>query len=101
MVVDLNTRAVVSVIQGHGQEGLQGVFLRLKRACGRCHRRGRRVLRRRVEIPVQSQAGLRPVFKRMRHVIRLMNEKLTILRRDLYRELTGHPDLHTSGKKPK
>ena len=37
----------------------------------------------------------------MRHVIRLMNEKLTILRRDLYRELTGHPDLHTSGKKPK
>ena len=32
MVVDLNTRAVVSVIQGHGQEGLQGVFLRLKRA---------------------------------------------------------------------
>ena len=79
----------VSVAPGRGQAGLQGFFLRLKTANAK------------VEAVATDMAGgytaavlkylpkARLVFDHF-HVIKLMNEKLTILRRDLYRELKGN-----------
>lgn len=86
LVVDLDTRAIVSVTKGRGQGALRGFFQRLKRAGATIRAvatdmAGGYIAAVRKYLP---QAAL--VFDHF-HVVKLMNEKLTILRRDLYREL--------------
>ena len=86
LVVDLDTRAIVSVTKGRGQGALQGFFLRLKRAGATIRAvatdmAGGYIAAVKKHLP---QAAL--VFDHF-HVIKLMNDKLTILRRDLHREL--------------
>ena len=85
LVVDLDTRAIVSVTKGRGQAALQGFFHRLKQAGAKIRAvamdmAGGYIAAVREYLP---QAGL--VFDHF-HVIKLMNDKLTKLRRDLYRE---------------
>lgn len=86
LVVDLDTRAIVSVTQGRGQKALNGFFPRLKRA-------GAKIQAVAVDMAGGYIAAVRKHLPKARlvfdhfHVIQLMNEKLTTLRRDLYREL--------------
>ena len=86
LVVDLATRAIVSVTKGRGEASLKGFFKRLIRAGATIRAvatdmAGGYISAVKKNLPT---AGL--VFDHF-HVIKLMNEKLTILRRDLYREL--------------
>jgi transposase len=88
LVMDLDTRAVVSVAPGRGQAGLQGFFLRLKRADAKVQAVATDMAGGYIAAVLKYLPKARLVFDHF-HVIKLMNEKLTILRRDLYRELTG------------
>jgi len=88
LVVDLQTRAVVSVAPGRGQAGLQGFFLRLKRAEAKVQAIATDMAGGYIAAVLKYLPKAKLVFDHF-HVIKLMNEKLTILRRDLYRELTG------------
>jgi transposase len=89
LVVDLDTRAVISVAPGRGLAGLQGIFLRLKRAEARVQAVATDMAGGYIAAVLKYLPNARLVFDHF-HVIKLMNEKLTILRRDLYRELTGN-----------
>lgn len=89
LVVDLDTRAVVSVAPGRGQAGLQGFFLRLKRADAKIEAVATDMAGGYIAAVLKYLPKARLVFDHF-HVIKLMNEKLTILRRDLHRELTGN-----------
>lgn len=88
LVLDLDTRAVVSVAPGRGQVGLQGFFLRLKRADAKIRAIATDMAGGYIAAVLKYLPKARLVFDHF-HVIRLINEKLTILRRDLHRELTG------------
>lgn len=88
LVVDLDTRAVVSVAPGRGLAGLQGIFLRLKRAQARIQAVATDMSGGYIAAVRKYLPQARLVFDHF-HVIKLMNEKLTALRRDLYQELTG------------
>jgi transposase len=87
LVVDLETRAVVSVAPGRGQAGLQGFFLRLKRAAVKIEAVATDMAGGYIAAVLKYLPKARLVFDHF-HVVKLMNEKLTILRRDLHRELT-------------
>lgn len=87
-VVDLDTRAVVSVAQGRGLKGLQGFLLRLKRAGANVRAVATDMAGGYIEAVIKYLPRAKLVFDRF-HVIKLMNEKLTILRRDLHREAAG------------
>ena len=87
LVVDLDTRAVVSITPGRGQAALKGFFLRLKRAGAQVEAVATDMAGGYIAAVRKHLPDARLVFDHF-HVIRLMNEKLTILRRDLYRELT-------------
>jgi transposase len=89
LVVDLDTRAVVSMAPGRGQTGLQGFFLRLKRAGAKIEAVATDMAGGYIAAVLKYLPKARLVFDHF-HVIKLMNEKLTILRRDLYRELKGN-----------
>ncbi len=89
LVVDLDTRAVVSVAPGRGQAGLQGLFLRLKTANAKVEAVATDMAGGYIAAVLKYLPKARLVFDHFR-VIKLMNEKLTILRRDLYRELKGN-----------
>jgi len=88
LVLDLDTRAVVSIAPGRGQAGLQGFFLRLKRADAKIQAVATDMAGGYIAAVLKYLPKARLVFDHF-HVIRLMNEKLTILRRDMYREQTG------------
>jgi transposase len=88
LVMDLDTRAVVSVAPGRGRTGLQGFFLRMKRAQATVRAVAMDMAGGYIAAVMKYLPKAKLVFDHF-HVIKLMNEKLTILRRDLYRELTG------------
>ena len=92
VVLDLDTRAIVSVTPGRGQAALHGFFSRLKRAGATIKAvatdmAGGYIAAVMKHLP-KAKLVFDPAVPRTPHVIKLMNEKLTILRRDLYRELT-------------
>lgn len=87
LVVDLQTRAVISVAPGRGLAGLQGIFLRLKRANAAIQAVATDMSGGYISAVIKYLPQAKLVFDHF-HVIKLMNEKLTTLRRDLYRELT-------------
>lgn len=89
LVVDLDTRAVVSVAPGRGLTGLAGFFLRLKRAQVKIQAVATDMAGGYIAAVLKYLPKARLVFDHF-HVIKLMNEKLTTLRRDLHRELTGN-----------
>jgi transposase len=86
LVVDLETRAVVSVAPGRGQAGLHGILLRLKRANARVRAVATDMAGGYIAAVLKYLPKARLVFDHF-HVIKLMNEKLTMLRRQLYHEL--------------
>lgn len=88
LVVDLDTRAVISVAPGRGLAGLAGIFLRLKRAEAKIEAVATDMSGGYIAAVLKYLPQARLVFDHF-HVIKLMNEKLTTLRRDLFRELTG------------
>lgn len=94
LVLDLDTRAVVSMAPGRGLAGLQGFFLRLKRAEAKIEAVATDMAGGYIAAVLKYLPKARLVFDHF-HVIKLMNEKLTVLRRDLHRELSGqmHKDV--------
>jgi len=94
LVVDLDTRAVVSVAPGRGLTGVGGFFLRLKRAQVSVQAVATDMAGGYIAAVLKYLPKARLVFDHF-HVIKLMNEKLTTLRRDLYREQKGqmHRDI--------
>jgi transposase len=85
LVLDLQTRAVVSVAPGKGHAGLQGFFLRLKRAGAKIEAVSTDMAGGYISAVLKYLPKARLVFDHF-HVIRLMNDKLTDLRRELHRE---------------
>jgi transposase len=94
LIVDLDTRAIVSVASGRGLTGVGGFFLRLKRAQVSVQAVATDMAGGYIAAVLQYLPQARLVFDHF-HVIKLMNEKLTALRRDLYREQKGqmHRDI--------
>lgn len=89
VVLDLDTRAIVSVVKGRGQAALKGFFSRLKEAGAKIKAVATDMAGGYIAAVLQHLPQARLVFDRF-HVVKLMNEKLTALRRDLYRELKDH-----------
>lgn len=87
VVLDLDTRAVVSVAKGRGQAALKGFFSRLKRAGAKIQAVATDMAGGYIAAVIKYLPQARLVFDHF-HVIQLMNEKLTTLRREMYRELT-------------
>ena len=86
VVLDLDTRAIVSVTQGRGQAALKGFFSRLKQAGAKIKAVATDMAGGYIAAVMKYLPKAKLVFDHF-HVIKLMNEKLTKLRRDLYREL--------------
>ena len=91
VVLDLDTRAIVSVVKGRGQAAVAGVFSRLKQAGAKIKAvatdmAGGYIAAVMKHLP-KAKLVFDPALERIPHVIKLMNDKLTALRRDLYREL--------------
>lgn len=86
LVYDLDSGAIVSVSKGRGQKALNGFFSRLKRAGVFIHAVATDMAGGYVAAVMKHLRPTRLVFDRF-HVMKLMNEKLSQLRRDLYREL--------------
>ena len=86
VVLDLDTRAIVSVTQGRGQAALKGFFSRLKQAGAKIKAVATDMAGGSLAAVMTHLPKARLVFDHF-HVIKLMNEKLTALRRELYREL--------------
>ena len=86
VVLDLDTRAIVSVVKGRGQAALKGFCSRLKRAGAKIKAVATDMAGGYSAAVMTHLPQARLVFDHF-HVIKLMNEKLTALRRDLYREL--------------
>lgn len=86
LVVDLETRAVISMAPGRGLTGLQGIFLRLKRANANVQAVATDMAGGYIAAVLKYLPKARLVFDHF-HVVKLMNEKLTTLRRQLYNEL--------------
>ena len=87
IVLDLDTKAIVSVLKGRGQSALATFFSRLKQAGAQIKAvatdmSGGYIAAVQKHLPKASL-----VFDRF-HVVKLMNEKLTALRREMYHELT-------------
>lgn len=89
LVVDLDTRAVVSVSPGRGLAGLQSFFFRLKQAKAKIRAVATDMAGGYISAVLKYLPKARLIFDHF-HVVKLMNEKLTILRRDLYRELKAN-----------
>jgi transposase len=87
VVLDLDTRAIVSVVKGRGEAALKGFFSRLKRAGAKIKAVATDMAGGYIAAVVKHLPKAKLVFDHF-HVIQLMNEKLTTLRRELYRELT-------------
>ena len=86
IVLDLDTKAIISVVKGRGERGLKSCFQRLKRA-------GAQIKAVALDMSGSDYAAVlkhlpeaKAVFDHF-HIVKLMNQKLTKLRRDLYRDL--------------
>lgn len=86
IVLDLDTKAIVSVTKGRGRAALKGFFSRLKRAGAKIKAVATDMAGGYIAAVLEHLPKAKLVFDHF-HVIKLMNEKLTALRRDLHREL--------------
>jgi len=90
IVVDLDTRAIVSVTKGRGQAALKGFFSRLKKSGAKIRAVATDMAGGYIAAVQKFLPDAKLVFDHF-HVVKLMNEKLTILRRELYHELKAGP----------
>ena len=86
LVYDLDSGAIVSVSKGRGQKALNGFFSRLKRAGVTIQAVATDMAGGYIAAVMKHLWPTQLVFDRF-HVMKLINEKLTTLRRELYREL--------------
>lgn len=86
LVYDLDSGAIVSVSKGRGQKALTAFFSRLKRAGVTIRAVATDMAGGYVAAVMKHLWPTQLVFDRF-HVQRLMNEKLSQLRREMYREL--------------
>jgi transposase len=86
LVYDLDSGAIVSVSQGRGQKALTGFFSRLKRAGVTIQAVATDMASGYIAAVMKHLWPTQLVFDRF-HVMKLMNDKLSTLRREMYREL--------------
>ncbi len=86
LVYDLDSGAIVSVSKGRGQKALTGFFSRLKRAGVAIQAVATDMAGGYIAAVMKHLWPTQLVFDRF-HVVKLMNEKLSQLRREMYREL--------------
>ena len=87
IVLDLDTKAIVSVLKGRGQAALAPFFSRLKQAGAQIKAVATDMSGGYIAAVQKHLPKAALVFDRF-HVVKLMNEKLTALRREMYHELT-------------
>ena len=87
VIIDLDTRAIVFVARGRGQTAVKGFFSRLRGCGAKIRAVASDMAGGYIAAVTKGLPNAKLVFDRF-HMVKLMNEKLTILRRDLYRELT-------------
>jgi len=91
LVYDLDSGAIVSVSKGRGQKALTAFFSRLKRAGVTIKAVATDMAGGYVAAVMKplwpTQLVFDPAIQQARHVVKLMNEKLSTLRREMYREL--------------
>ena len=86
LVYDLDSGAIVSVSKGRGQKALTPFFSRLKRARVTIKAVATDMAGGYIAAVMKHLWPTQLVFDRF-HVVKLMNEKLSTLRREMYREL--------------
>lgn len=87
IVLDLDTKAIVSVLKGRGQAALAPFFSKLKQAGAQIKAIATDMSGGYIAAVQKHLPKAALVFDRF-HVVKLMNEKLTALRREMYHELT-------------
>ena len=87
VVLDLDTKAIVSVLKGRGQAALAPFFSKLKQAEAQIEAVAIDMAGGYIAAVQKSLPNAALVFDHF-HVVKLMNEKLTALRREMYHELT-------------
>lgn len=88
LVLDLDSGAVVFVGDGKGAEALKPFWKRLRGARAKIRAVATDMSPAYIAAVLENLPGARLVFDRF-HVTKLLNEKLTELRRELYREAVG------------
>ncbi len=87
IVLDLDTMAIMSVLKGRGKQALKPFFSKLKQARAKIKAVATDMAGGYIAAVMEYLPQAALVFDRF-HVIKLMNEKLTDLRREMYNELT-------------
>ena len=87
IVLDLDTKAIVSVLKGRGKAALKPFFAKLKQARAQVKAVATDMAGGYIAAVMEHLPKAALVFDRF-HVVKLMNEKLTDLRREMYHELT-------------
>ena len=87
LVLDLDSGAVVNVSSGRGVAALRSFFKRLKQSGAKIKAVATDMAGGYIKAVQTYLPNATLVFDRF-HIVKLMNEKLTTLRRDLYREAT-------------
>jgi transposase len=87
IVLDLDSKAIVSVLKGRGKAALKPFFAKLKQARAQVKAVATDMAGGYIAAVMEHLPKAALVFDRF-HVVKLMNEKLTDLRREMYHELT-------------
>ena len=87
VVLDLDTKAIVSVLKGRGKAALAPFFAKLKQAKAKIVAAATDMAGGYIAAVMEHLPKAALVFDRF-HVVKLMNEKLSDLRREMYHELT-------------
>ena len=87
VVLDLDTMAIVSVLKGRGKAALKPFFAQLKQARAQVKAVATDMAGGYIAAVMEHLPKAALVFDRF-HVVKLMNEKLSDLRREMYHELT-------------
>jgi transposase len=87
VVLDLDTKAIVSVLKGRGKAALAPFFSRLKQARAKVVAVATDMAGGYIAAVLENLPKAALVFDRF-HVVKLLNEKLSDLRREMYHELT-------------
>lgn len=87
VVLDLDSKAIVAVVKGRGKIPLREVFALLKASRAKIKSVATDMAGGYIAAVMEGLPNARLVFDHF-HVVKLMNEKLTALRREMYNELT-------------
>ena len=87
IVLDLDSKAIVSVLKGRGKQALKPFFSKLKQAKAKIKAVATDMAGGYIAAVMEHLPKAALVFDRF-HVVKLMNEKLSDLRREMYHELT-------------